>query len=108
MSTGAASPTPDRRRGTVAGVVSIDDVATMASELPDVTEVERYATRAWLVAGKVFAWERAFSKADLRRFGHAPPPDGPILAVRASPAPVTSRSGAAHATPLQRRCSPCR
>ena len=25
---------------------------------------------------------RPFSKADLRRFGDAPPPDGPVLAVR--------------------------
>ena len=51
-------------------------------ELPQVTEGERYGTRTWSVAGKAFAWERAFSKADIRRFGDASPPDGPILAVR--------------------------
>jgi hypothetical protein len=63
-------------------VVTIDDAARMAMELPEVTEGERYGQRTWSVAGKAFAWERPFSKADLRRFGDATSPDGPILAVR--------------------------
>ena len=41
-----------------------------------------HVTRAWSVGGKVFAWERPFSKAGIRRFGDATAPDGPILAVR--------------------------
>jgi hypothetical protein len=62
-------------------VATIDDVAMMALELPEVTEGERHGNRSWSVAGKVFAWERGFSKADLRRYGDETPPDGPILAV---------------------------
>jgi hypothetical protein len=62
-------------------MVSLDEAARMALDLPEVTEGARYGTRTWSVAGKAFAWERPFSKADIRRFGNAAPPDGPILAV---------------------------
>ncbi|MDQ3897409.1 MAG: hypothetical protein M3326_09250 [Actinomycetota bacterium] len=63
-------------------MVRLDEAAQMALELPEVTEGERHGHRTWSVAGKGFAWERPFSKADLRRFGDETPPGGPILAVR--------------------------
>jgi hypothetical protein len=63
-------------------VATIDDVARMALDLPEVTEGERHGRRTWSVAGKAFAWDREFSKADIRRYGDETPPEGPILAVR--------------------------
>jgi hypothetical protein len=65
-------------------VQTFDDVARLAGELPDVTEGEEkfHGRRDWRVGGKGFAWERPFSKADIKRYGDEQPPPGPILAIR--------------------------
>ena len=60
---------------------TFDDVEQVIADLPEVTEGARFGHRTWFVSGKSFAWERPYSKADLRRFGTETPPDGPILAV---------------------------
>ena len=62
-------------------MITLDDAGRWALELPEVAQGERYGHRSWSVNGKVFAWERPFSKADLKRFGDDPPPLGPIMAI---------------------------
>ncbi|MDQ6657381.1 MAG: hypothetical protein M3Z00_03990 [Actinomycetota bacterium] len=79
--------------------MTIDQVATLALALPETAEGLRYGSRSWGVRGKVFAWERPFSKADIKRFGESVPPGGPILAISVADlndkeAVLAARSGA--------------
>jgi hypothetical protein len=62
--------------------LTVDDAAKIALGLSNVSEGKRWGNRTWFVAGKGFAWERPLGKADLRRLGDQPPPQGPLLAVR--------------------------
>lgn len=62
--------------------MELDEVADRATALPGVEESERRGGRAWAVGGKVFAWERLYSKADIKRFGDEPFPQEPVVAVR--------------------------
>ena len=61
------------------------DVEQIVARLPGVSVGERHGRRTWFAGTgakpKAFAWERPFSKADLKRFGEETPPDGAILAV---------------------------
>ena len=60
---------------------TLDEVAAIAMSFPEVAEGDRHGNRTWFVGKKGFAWERPFSKADVKRFGTETPPDGPIVAV---------------------------
>ena len=62
-------------------MADFEDVERLALLLPEASVGARYGNRTWMVAGKVFAWERPFSKADIKRYADDPVPQGPILAL---------------------------
>ncbi|MET7282448.1 hypothetical protein ABZS29_29740 [Kribbella sp. NPDC005582] len=63
-------------------MVSLQDVERLVADLPGTEETTRHGHRTWAVGGKAYAWERPYSKADLKRFGDETPPQEPILAIR--------------------------
>ncbi len=62
-------------------MVGIGDVEAVVAGFPGVTEGTSWNMRTWMVGSKGFAWERPFTKADVKRFGSDPVPAGPILAI---------------------------
>jgi hypothetical protein len=62
--------------------MTFDDVDAFVTSLPGVTVGASWGNRTWMAGGKGFAWQRLFSKADLKRFGDETPPAGEILGVR--------------------------
>jgi hypothetical protein len=58
------------------------DIHALATSLPGVTVGLSWGHRTWMVSGRGFAWERPFTKVDIRRFGDEKPPAGEILGVR--------------------------
>ena len=63
-------------------MATCEDAAALAMQLPGVSESTKWRRRKWNVRGQGFAWERPLSKADLKRLGDEPAPDGPILGLR--------------------------
>ena len=63
-------------------MATLEDVERIALELPEVTEGLSWGQRTWSVRKKGFVWERPFTKADLKRFGDEPVPQGELVGVR--------------------------
>lgn len=74
--------TLSNRFDSVCAMVSIETAAAIAMALPEVTEGESRGNRTWNVGKTFFMWERPFSKADIKRFGAEPVPDGQIIGLR--------------------------
>ena len=62
--------------------LSFKDVASIANDLPDVTIGTKWGHKTWLVGDRGFIWERPLGKADIKRLGDTPAPQGDILGVR--------------------------
>jgi hypothetical protein len=67
-------------------MASWEDVAAIATALPEVDEEPSYGERGWKVRKKTFAWDRPLRKGEIEALGGFEPegaaPTGEILAVR--------------------------
>jgi hypothetical protein len=58
-----------------------DDVRRLALALPGASERVSRGLRQWVVADRLFVWERPLRRSDLQALGDAAP-DGPIVGAR--------------------------
>lgn len=63
-------------------MATFDDVDRLARALPGVAVGAHRERRVWNVGRTSIAWERPFTKADIKRFGREPVPTGPIVGFR--------------------------
>ena len=63
-------------------MATLEDVARIAMELPEVTEGVSWGHRTWSVRKKSFVWERPLTKADIKRYGDEPIPQGELIGVK--------------------------
>ncbi len=60
-------------------MATLEHLEAVVGTLPHVEEGLRFRNRTWFVDKSAFLWDRPFSKADLKRFGDEPVPQGPIF-----------------------------
>ncbi len=63
-------------------MVTIDDFVGLVRSLPDVVDSTSFGNPSWKVGTRNFAWIRPLSAGDIKRWGSAPLPVGPTVAVR--------------------------
>jgi hypothetical protein len=63
-------------------MATLADVEALATALPSVTEGLRWGRRRWFVDKKQFCWDAPLGRADIKRFGDRPIPEGEIVATR--------------------------
>jgi len=60
-------------------MATLEHLEEIVGTLPSVDEGLRFEHRTWFVEQGAFLWQRPFSKADLKRFGEEPVPQGLIF-----------------------------